>query len=135
MQSRFDAKFFDNQHHTMYSMLAIKTIPRGIHIQARFKSTVLLKFFTKKRCMLCTNANEVLKQAISSPEVDEVDLEFTKIDIMDPKNERWFEKYCYDVPVLHIEKDQTVKKHMHYFDKSDLISDIREISAKAESNQ
>ena len=119
----------------MISVLTLKTITRGVFNPARFKSTVLLKFFTKAHCMLCTNANEILQQAISSPDVENVKLNFTKVDIMDPNNKEWFDKYCYDVPVLHIElpNDNVVKKHMHYFDKSQLIKDFRELDSKNES--
>lgn len=119
----------------MISMLTLKTITRGICNQARFKSTVLLKFFTKANCMLCTNANEILQQAISSPTVDQINLDLTKIDIMDPKNKEWFDKYCYDVPVLHIElpQDKVLKKHMHYFDKKQLVKDFQELESRNES--
>lgn len=116
------------------SMLRLKVITRVTSTQTRSKSTVLLKFFTKAHCMLCTNANEILQQAISSPDVENVKLNFTKVDIMDPNNKEWFDKYCYDVPVLHIElpNDNVVKKHMHYFDKSQLIKDFLTLDTKEE---
>lgn len=119
----------------MISVLTLKTITRGVFNPARFKSTVLLKFFTKANCMLCTNANEILQLAISSPTVDQINLDLTKIDIMDFKNKQWFDKYCYDVPVLHIElpQDKVLKKHMHYFDKEQLIKDFRELDSKNDS--
>lgn len=89
--------------------------------------------------MLCTNASKILKSA-----TDEVSTEVEFIDIMDPKNSEWFDKYCYDVPVLHIKADETTGnkcaeelkdgrrgivaynegniKFMHYFYKDKIIN-------------
>ena len=41
---------------------------------------------------------------------------------MDPNNQEWFDKYCYDVPVLHIEQQgQKLQKFMHYFNEKELV--------------
>lgn len=42
------------------------------------------------------------------------------VDIMKPENSEAFDMYCYDVPVLHIHKDESGKpiKFMHYFDST-----------------
>ncbi|EGW31392.1 uncharacterized protein SPAPADRAFT_61959 [Spathaspora passalidarum NRRL Y-27907] len=85
---------------------------------------VSLTFFTKEKCMLCTNAGEILRKAIVSPDVGDIKINLKTIDIMKPENQEWFDKYCYDVPVLHIDRPDQAKpvKFMHYFDQ-DVLED------------
>ncbi|RCK58148.1 hypothetical protein Cantr_06625 [Candida viswanathii] len=83
----------------------------------RVISQVNLTFFTKDTCMLCTNAKNILHDTLKSPDLVNVPIKLTTIDIMDPKNQEWFDKYCYDVPVLHVDRPNQPKpvKFMHYF--------------------
>ena len=85
---------------------------------------VKLTFFTKETCSLCTNADKILKETIEDPElVPETTVQ--KIDIMDPKNQEWYDKYCWDVPVLHVERDgKKLVKFMHYFYKDKLLEEF-----------
>jgi hypothetical protein len=54
-----------------------------------------LTLFTKKDCSLC---DEVKHQLL--PFLRRVN--YLEIDIKDVKNEKWFSKYRYEIPVLHL---------------------------------
>lgn len=53
--------------------------------------------------------------------------EYITVDIDDPKNKEWWEKYCFDIPVLHLE-DRTRKdsllKVFHRLDEKEVIGKI-----------
>lgn len=67
--------------------------------------------------MLCTNAKEILHQTLQQPELQDRNIKLHTVDIMKPENAEWFDKYCYDVPVLHVDRTNQTKpvKFMHYF--------------------
>lgn len=54
-------------------------------------------------------------------------LSYCIVDIDDPKNKVWWEKYCFDVPVLHIENtDKTsLLKVFHRLDEKDVTEKIK----------
>ncbi|KAJ2713996.1 hypothetical protein H4R19_001962 [Coemansia spiralis] len=52
--------------------------------------------FTHSRCQLCVDAKAALAQVRA-----EVPFEISEVDIRQPGNERWFDEYKYDVPVIH----------------------------------
>lgn len=84
-----------------------------------------LTMFTKKNCMLCYQADEVLRQALAKSHNKNFELE--KIDISEPKNEKWFGMYRYDVPVLNIEREgYEAVEFKHRFDLEELIDEIDE---------
>ncbi|CCE85793.1 Piso0_005423 [Millerozyma farinosa CBS 7064] len=87
---------------------------------------VKLTFFSKDTCQLCTNAKEVLDKAMHHQHIRAKELDLELVDIMDPKNSKWFDMYCYDVPVLHIERPDENKpvKFMHYFDEGKIVEEI-----------
>ena len=65
----------------------------------------LVRLFTKPGCTLCDDARAVLEAArATSPHTLEA------IDIGDAENRVWWDKYKYDIPVLHID-DQYWAKH------------------------
>ena len=57
-----------------------------------------VRLFTKAGCTLCDVAKDVLKDASTErPHTLEA------VDITDPEHAEWWEKYKYDIPVLHID--------------------------------
>lgn len=54
-------------------------------------------------------------------------VKLTTIDIMKPENSWAFDKYCYDVPVLHVDRPDQKKpvKFMHYFDEGKLTEEFK----------
>lgn len=73
---------------------------------------------------MCTNAKEVLKRTLENPSVKNGSIDLEEIDIMKPENSKWFDVYCYDVPVLHIfknEQQQKPIKFMHYFHEDKIL--------------
>ncbi|KAJ2762254.1 hypothetical protein IWQ56_005084, partial [Coemansia nantahalensis] len=59
-------------------------------------SRLVLTMFTHSRCQLCVDARAALAQVRA-----EVPFEISEVDIRRPGNERWFDEYKYDVPVVH----------------------------------
>lgn len=57
-------------------------------------------------------------------------IDYSEIKIDDPNNHKWWELYCLDVPVLHIEnssnKDSLIKV-FHRLDEKDVLEKIRSI--------
>ncbi|CAK9437889.1 uncharacterized protein LODBEIA_P22670 [Lodderomyces beijingensis] len=88
-------------------------------------SATTLTFFTRQGCKLCSDAKDVLDNSLqksSSLLSPNFRLDLRIIDIDEPANQEWFDKYCYDVPVLHVEaSDQKLKKFMHYLNEDELI--------------
>lgn len=74
---------------------------------------------------MCVKANEVLSGVLAEPDLKNLSL--TKVDIMDPENSAAFDKYCYDVPVLHVDRPGQAKpvKFMHYFDGEKIADELR----------
>ena len=58
----------------------------------------VVRLFTKPGCTLCDDARAVLEAARATrPHVLEA------VDIGDAENKLWWDKYKYDIPVLHVE--------------------------------
>lgn len=85
---------------------------------------VALTLFTKDNCQLCTNARAVLDKTLAADQFRDINL--TVVDIMKPENEEAYDKYCYDVPVLHVDRPGQKKpiKFMHYFDQDSLAAEF-----------
>ncbi|KAK6461686.1 hypothetical protein DFJ63DRAFT_336465 [Scheffersomyces coipomensis] len=85
-----------------------------------------LTFFTKKTCMLCTNAHQVLNDTLHNESLKHKDIDLKIIDIMNPENQKWFDVYCYDVPVLHVDRESQKKpvKFMHYLYEDKLLEEF-----------
>lgn len=105
--------------------------PQGI-ISRRLLSTssvrgnISLTFFTKETCMLCTNARNILFETLKKDSLKDKDIKLNIIDIMKEENKNWFDVYCYDVPVLHIDRPNQKKpvKFMHYFYEDKLLEEF-----------
>lgn len=98
---------------------------RTFSVFAQLNDRQRLTFFTKETCQLCTNAKEVLKRTLENPSVKNEPIDLEEIDIMKPGNSKWFDVYCYDVPVLHILRNEQQKKpikFMHYFHEDKILS-------------
>lgn len=85
---------------------------------------VSLTFFTKETCLLCKNAGVILGKTLGNETFQDIDLKI--VDIMKPENSDAFDKYCYDVPVLHVDRPGQPKpvKFMHYFDEAKLTEEF-----------
>ncbi|KAK9469460.1 glutaredoxin-like domain-containing protein [Lipomyces arxii] len=84
---------------------------------AKFPSIIL---FGRPQCGLCEEAKEaVMKAKKSLPEI-----EYKTIDILQPDNKSWFDKYAYDVPVIHFQatENSPIKKIMHHIHEQDVIN-------------
>jgi hypothetical protein len=57
----------------------------------------MVRLFTKEGCTLCDKVKDVL---LELRPIQPHSLE--QIDITDPNHEMWYEKYKYDIPVLHV---------------------------------
>lgn len=68
-------------------------------------SAPTVKLFTKAGCTLCDVAKEVLTRTS-----EELPHTLEAVDITDADNAQWFDKYKYDIPVLHID-DKYWAKH------------------------
>lgn len=77
----------------------------------------VLTLFGKEGCGLCDRAKQVMMDIIDSEEFPQKNVEFKYVDISDVMNTHWWDKYCFDVPVLHIDdtKGERVKM-MHRLD-------------------
>lgn len=90
-------------------------------------STVQLKLFSKANCRLCVTAKVVLEEVVKDSEFAGK-LDYELVDIDDPNNKEWWEKYCFDIPVLHIEDKRnpdSLVKIFHRMKKEDVIEKIK----------
>lgn len=82
-------------------------------------ANVKLTLFSKQQCGLCDTAKSVMDQVVQQPKYRSCKYEI--VDIMDPDNKEWYDKYCFDVPVLHVQNAETetlnVEKLFHRFDE------------------
>ncbi|KAK6455721.1 uncharacterized protein RJT20DRAFT_129044 [Scheffersomyces xylosifermentans] len=99
---------------------------RYLSSSAAHSQKIALTFFTKDTCMLCTKAKGVLKSTLENDALKGEEIDLKVVDIMHPDNGTWFEAYCYDVPVLHVDRPSQNKpvKFMHYFDEEKLVKEL-----------
>lgn len=92
---------------------------------ARPGRLISLTFFTKETCQLCKNAHSILDKTLEQDEFRYIPVNI--VDIMKPENTEAFDKYCYDVPVLHVDRPGQRKpvKFMHYFEEAKLAEEFR----------
>ncbi|KAK6344013.1 hypothetical protein TWF696_007661 [Orbilia brochopaga] len=84
-----------------------------------------LTLFTKSNCGLCITA----KEAVANFRKANNEIQYNEVDIFGPGNEKWHDAYVFDVPVLHLEKNNGSKilKLMHRFTEDDIASKAKEI--------
>lgn len=63
-----------------------------------------VELFTKEGCTLCDKVKDVLSDLR-----DDIPHSLEQIDITDEGHQRWFSKYKYDIPVLHLDGKFWVK--------------------------
>ncbi|EDO18673.1 hypothetical protein Kpol_1055p28 [Vanderwaltozyma polyspora DSM 70294] len=107
-----------------------RSFNRSFHLSSRVLnySNVKLTLFSKKDCGLCVTAKVVLDKVVKDGEFDGK-IKYTQVDIEDPKNKEWWDKYCFDIPVLHIEdasnKDKPLEKIFHRMKKENVVEKIK----------
>ena len=99
-----------------------------------------LTLFTKSDCGLCDTAKARLAEVQKRRTV-----EYKEVDIMHEDNKKWFNAYCFDVPVLHINqvmqnpsKSDTVdkeKKLWHRFSEEEIERSIDEAEQQSEPGE
>lgn len=77
--------------------------------------------YTKKPCQLCDELVEQLQPFMSR-------LHFEKVDITKPENREFFQRYRYDIPVLHINGEFLC---MHRLDAKLLDNKLNELTNKS----
>lgn len=84
---------------------------------------VKLTFFSKPNCGLCEEAKEVIDDVLGSSDFEKENLG-GKLEIVNiNKDKKWWNAYCFDIPVLHIEDKNdttTLVKIMHHFREDEL---------------
>eukprot|EP01083_Nonionella_stella_P303962 1054151_1 len=65
-----------------------------------------LTLFTKHGCTLCEPVKFILKKTIT---MYPATLKYNEIDIEALGNEVWFEKYRYEIPIVHLDDEQIFK--------------------------
>ncbi|KAJ2455716.1 hypothetical protein EV183_000563 [Coemansia sp. RSA 2336] len=88
---------------------------------------LVLTMFTHNRCQLCVDAKEALEQVRK-----QVPFEMTEVDIRQRGNEKWFEEYKYDVPVIHANGEFLL---WHRVNISDTISKLQKLASNKEDSK
>jgi len=77
--------------------------------------------FTKHQCTLCDKVKEVLAEVR-----EEAPHGLDQVDITDPGNEKWWDKYKYDIPVLHVQGRYWAKHRLSPEEALSAIADASE---------
>lgn len=73
--------------------------------------------FTRPNCGLCESAKGVLNKVRDNGKV----FDYEEVNITDDRNQKWFDLYAYDVPVIHVENGKSsMKKFMHRLDEGEV---------------
>ncbi|QLQ80991.1 hypothetical protein HG537_0E03460 [Torulaspora globosa] len=99
---------------------------RSLHSSIRLYN-LKLTLFSKDNCGLCDKAKDVMSHVLKSNQEFKQKAVYTIVDINDPANKDWWEKYCFDIPVLHIEdstREGSLVKIFHRLDENDVMNKI-----------
>lgn len=92
-------------------------------------SNLTLTLFSKKNCGLCDTAKDVMSKILRDDKDLREKVSYHVVDIDDPQNKKWWDKYCFDIPVLHME-DHTQKgsltKVFHRLDEKETTDKIEQ---------
>ncbi|KAJ2799628.1 hypothetical protein H4R20_004360 [Coemansia guatemalensis] len=91
-------------------------------MSGRGASRLVLTMFTHSRCQLCVDAKEALAQVRK-----QVPFEISEVDIRKPGNERWFDEYKYDVPVIHVNDEFLL---WHRVNVADTVAKLKAIETR-----
>jgi len=86
---------------------------------------ISLTLFAKDGCSLCDKAKVVVEEVRDSNKVSKkFNLQY--VDITQPLNKQWWDAYCFDVPVLHVDRTNQEEpvKFMHYLNSEKIIEEI-----------
>lgn len=108
------------------------TLKRNFHLSRVLLSSskVKLTLFSKPQCGLCIHAKEIIDDVLESSNFAKDDIEMNIVNISQLNNKKWWELYCFDIPVLHIEKAEdpsSVFKIYHRIDEDVLEEKIKEL--------
>ncbi|CAI4038148.1 hypothetical protein SMKI_04G4880 [Saccharomyces mikatae IFO 1815] len=112
-----------------------RTILRTIHTSRVLlhDAEVKLTFFSKPNCGLCDQAKEVIDDVFERKEFHDKRILFKVVNINERKNAKWWKEYCFDIPVLHIEKvgdPKSCTKVLHFLEEDDISEKIRRIQSR-----
>lgn len=82
-----------------------------------------VRLYTRPNCGLCANAKYEIEQAAAK-----TPFELAEIDITKPEHQAAFDKYAFDVPVLHVaptESGDPTKVFMHRVNAADLLAALK----------
>lgn len=100
----------------------IKSLTRSFS-QSPIRSTTLT-LYAKTGCSLCDKAKVVIEEVRGNEKLNKK-ISIQYVDITDPMNKEFWDKYCFDVPVLHLDKkNQETIKFMHYLNSENIINEI-----------
>lgn len=94
---------------------------------------VKLTFFSKPNCGLCDQAKEVIDDVFERKEFHNKAVSLEIVNITDRKNAKWWKEYCFDIPVLHIEKvgdPKSCTKILHFLEEDDISDKIRRMQSR-----
>lgn len=86
---------------------------------------VWLTLYAKQGCSLCDKAKVVLDSLRANPGLKKP-LNYQYVDITDPQNNQWWDAYCFDVPVVHVDRwnQKEPLKFMHYLNEEKILEEI-----------
>lgn len=82
-----------------------------------------MTLFSKNNCGLCDKAKVVMSNVLKDNQDLQRLAEYRIVNIDDPANKEWWDKYCFDIPVLHLEdssKEGSLVKIFHRLNENDL---------------
>ncbi|CAI4058754.1 hypothetical protein SKDZ_04G4860 [Saccharomyces kudriavzevii ZP591] len=94
---------------------------------------IKLTFFSKPNCGLCDQAKEVVDDVFERKEFHDKGILLEMVNINDRRNAKWWKEYCFDIPVLHIEKvddPRSCTKILHFLEEEDISNKIRRLQSK-----
>ncbi|CAI4057096.1 hypothetical protein SUVZ_02G3990 [Saccharomyces uvarum] len=115
-------------------MSRMKELFRSMHTSRILlhDTKIKLTFFSKPSCGLCEQAKEVIDDVFEKEEFHNKGIQFEVININDRRNAKWWREYCFDIPVLHIEKmgdPRSSIKILHFLEEEDVSEKIRKMQS------
>ena len=80
------------------------SVTKTVYEAATLGGSPTVKLFTKEGCTLCDKVKDVLIEVR-----EEWPHTLIQVDITDDEHSRWYSKYKYDIPVLHLEDKFWIK--------------------------
>ncbi|KAH3899166.1 Mgp12p SCDLUD_004595 [Saccharomycodes ludwigii] len=116
------------QHNRTFHSTTVSLFNKSNIVQNRIKLTL----FVKENCGLCEKAKYNLEQLYSKDkEISKLPLELVDINL--PLNNKWWDKYSFDIPVLHIEnteKPENLAKIFHVIEENDVVDKVNGVKSK-----